>query len=305
MLIQHNPPPHGAVLALGVFDGVHLGHQELVVTARRLAQENFPTHTPVGAVSFWPHPQKLFAPQRPFYQLTTAMEQAELMASLGVDYFGYFHFTPEFAAISAFEFAEKILAGQLAVRGVVVGFNFRYGAGNQGDAGTLEAAGRRYGFQVKVVEAVCLDGEVISSTRIRKLVAKGEVAAARRLLGRPYFVTGRVVHGYGRGHKLGFPTVNLRLPEDRVPPAAGVYAGRAVLGQALYRPCAIFVGEPVTFGNQGLSVEAHLLNWEGDLYEQELKLEFFRYLRPIIKFASPEELQRQIKHDIQRILTET
>ncbi len=300
-LIRSNPPPKKSVLALGVFDGVHLGHQKLMYTAIRAAKDCLPTPCSTGALSFWPHPQNVFRPDNPASQLTFPDEQAEIIKLVGLDYFGCFHFTKEFAALTPREFAQKILVDQLAVSGVVIGFNFRYGQKNTGNYQTLQAAGQEFGFQVWVCEPVEYQGQVISSTRIRTELKVGNVEVASELLGRPYFLKGQVTHGFGRGKKLGFPTANLIVPNTRLIPASGVYGGRATIAGETFL-AAIFIGTSMTFGDFTPSVEVYILDWSGaDLYGRVLQVEFVHRLRSITKFETGQELAGQIGRDVERI----
>lgn len=300
-LIQNNPPPQNAILALGIFDGVHLGHQKLMRMAIAAAKDCLPHPCSTGALSFWPHPQNVFTPDDPAVQLTFPDEQAELIKALGIDYFGCFHFTKEFAALTPREFAAQVLVEQLAVAGVVIGFNFRYGRNNIGNCQTLLEAGREFGFRVLVCDPVKYQGQVISSTRIRTELSAGNVELAGALLGRPYFLKGRVARGFGRGKQLGFPTANLLVPQARLIPASGVYAGRVRIAEAEYL-AAIFVGAPMTFGQFSSSVEVFIIDYNGaDLYGSELQVSFIRRLRSVAKFASAEELVAQIQRDVEQI----
>lgn len=286
-MVDKEPPPSGSILALGVFDGVHRGHQQLLNRA-------------TGAVSFWPHPQNLFTPSNPVQLLSTPGEQGAIIYSLGLKYFGFFHFTKEFASLSAERFVKDVLSAQLQVAGVVIGFNFRFGANNSGDYNTMLDAGKRYGFNVEVVPPVYSGGKVISSTRVRHLIQEGLISEAAQLLGRPYFLTGHVVHGEGRGHGLGFPTINLAFSSERLRPAPGVYAGSACVGDEVI-PAAIFVGSRLTFADKEPTVEAYLLDWSADLYGATVRLDFTHRIREIIAFSSVRDLSDQIQRDVEKI----
>ena len=297
-LVGVTPPPSGAVIAIGVFDGVHLGHQKLLQVTKEQAKRAGSTP---GVISFWPHPQNFFLPHQPVQQLTSPAEQSLLMNLYGISYFSFFNFTSEFAGLSATKFARQVLVDQLQVGGVVVGYNFRYGAENSGEPSLLKIAGRELGFQVVVVPPVEVEGEVVSSTRIRQSLSTGEVATAERLLGRPYSLTGLVVHGAGRGEGLGFPTVNLALPPNRLVPAPGVYAGSAIIGDKKSVPAAIFIGPRLTFDDLRPTVEAHLLDWTGDFYGKPLQLHFWQRIREIVRFSTAAQLQDQVIADLQKV----
>lgn len=297
-LVDVIPPPPGAVIAIGVFDGVHLGHQKLLDVAKEQAMR---VGSIPGTISFWPHPQNFFLPQQPVQQLTSPAEQNQLMNLYGISYFSFFHFTSKFAGLSAQEFAHQVLAEQLQVGGVVIGYNFRYGSRNSGDSTLLKIAGEELGFQVIVVPPVEIEGAVVSSTRIRQLLSVGDVAIAERLLGRPYSLSGVVVHGAGRGHGLGFPTVNLSLSPNCLIPASGVYAGSAIIDDQNRVPAAIFIGPKLTFDDLRPTVEAHLLDWTDNLYGKRLQIQFRQRLRGIVKFATAAHLQDQINADLQKV----
>jgi riboflavin kinase / FMN adenylyltransferase len=270
-------------LAVGEFDGVHLGHREVIRGADTV-------------LTFEPHPRTVVAPDSAPKLLTSLETKADLIAGLGVRELVVIPFDGSFAAQTAQEFIEGVLIDQLGAERVSVGENFRFGNRARGDAALLQ---EQDGFETRVVRLVELDGEIISSTHIRGLVAAGDVAAAGRFLGAPFHMRGTVAHGDKRGHTLGFPTANL-VPDPRlVVPDHGIYACRAeVHGQRLV--AAVNVGVRPTFKTgRGLLVEAYLLDFEGNVYDQELRLDFLQRQRGERRFDSVEALIEQMGRDVE------
>lgn len=269
-------------LAVGEFDGVHLGHREVIRGADTV-------------LTFEPHPRTVVAPDSAPKLLTSLETKADLIAELGVRELVVIPFDGSFAAQTAQEFIEGVLIDQLGAERVSVGENFRFGNKARGDAALLE---QQTGFETRVARLVELEGEIISSTHIRGLVAAGDVATAARFLGAPFHMRGTIAHGDKRGRTLGFPTANL-VPDARlVVPDHGIYACRAqVDGQTLV--AAVNVGVRPTFKTgRGLLVEAYLLDFESDVYGQELRLDFLERLRGERRFDSVEELTEQMGRDI-------
>jgi riboflavin kinase/FMN adenylyltransferase len=281
-------------VAVGNFDGVHRGHQALVAAAHARARA---TTGACVALTFDPHPAQILQPDRPLRRLMSEEQRAECLAALGVDVLAVLPFTRELAALSPEDFAEKVLAGRLGAKAVVVGEDFRFGRARAGDVAVLHDLGRRLGFEVVPVPAVLHGGLPVSSTRIREALLAGDVGAAASLLGRPYFVEGTVVRGEGRGRTLGIPTANLAVLNE-ILPKGGVYAARVgPPGQAL-RPAVVNLGRRPTFGGGDPTVEAHLLDFEADLYGQRLRVAFERRLRDERAFPGKEALVAQIHEDL-------
>jgi riboflavin kinase/FMN adenylyltransferase len=283
-------------VAIGNFDGVHRGHQALLARARERARE----HGGVAvAFTFDPHPTAVLAPHLAPPPLTSRARKLELIAAAGIDACVVEPFTPELAALPAARFVDEILIGALGVRHVVVGWDFTYGQGRGGTTSTLEAHGERAGIGVDVIGKVAIDGEVASSTRIRGLLRGGDLPAARVLLGRDWDVDGVVVAGAQRGRAIGVPTANVQTDLDP-PLAPGIYAGR-VEAPATGRPwpAAISLGTNPTFAEHGgqLVLEAHLLDWQGDLYGQRVRVSFASRLRDEARFETVEALVDQIRND--------
>ncbi len=287
--------PRGALgVAIGVFDGVHIGHQTLIrQTAERARQQGGRTL----AATFDPLPIQALAPGAPPSALSDVEDRTRLLHAAGADDIVVFHFTKEFAALTADEFIRR-LAEAGAVRQIFVGEDFQFGHERGGNVRTLAAAGPRYGFEVVVAPPVKLDGEIVSSTRIRNALLAGDVESAARLLGRPYAVSGTVVHGDKRGRALGFPTMNLAVPRERLLPRDGIYAlWTTVNGQRV--PAAASLGIRPTFDGGDRVLEAYLLDWSGDAYGDSVEAAFVKRLRDELRFASAAELSEQIARDVE------
>ena len=285
--------PAGRALALGTFDGVHLGHRRVIGSALERARDRGLTAT---VVTFDPHPLEILRPDRPPRLLTTIERKIELVAALGLDELVAIPFTEELSRQSAERFCDQVLVGTLGARSVSVGVNFHFGHNAAGDADLLRS---RPEFDTDVVELVAHEGEPVSSSRIRALVDAGDVAAAARLLGAPYALSGTVEQGDRRGRELGMPTANLDVPEQLLLPAPGIYAATATgdaIGSEL--PAAVSIGVRPTFGGGELLVEAHVIDFEGDLYGQVLELEFLERLRDEERFDSASELVEQMRRDV-------
>ena len=285
----------GSVIAIGTFDGIHLGHQEVLRFAIARAKESGAVST---AVTFEPPPLKVLKPEAAPPRISTNQQRMDWFGAVGMEAAVVVPFTPELAALTPEEFVEQILVRQLRVRAVVVGDNFRFGHGKAGDVKFLRELGMRQGFEVVVHTPVILDGNVVSSTLVRKLVASGDVGGAGRLLGRPFALTGEVVSGTGTGKKFTFPTLNLKAEQELLP-ARGVYITRTVLeGESSSHRSVTNVGVRPTFNGSGLSVETHLLDYSGNFAPRRMEVRFWKRLREEKKFSGAEELKAQIAKDI-------
>jgi riboflavin kinase/FMN adenylyltransferase len=272
--------PRPRRVAVGTFDGVHLGHREVIRGADTV-------------LTFDPHPSAIVSPNASPPLLTTLERKAELLRDAGVDELVVIPFDKEFAARSAGEFIDEVLVGTLGATHVSVGENFRFGHKAQGDTDMLAADGR---FETRVVPLLEIDGEVVSSSHIRGLVLGGAVMYADRLLGAPFVVQGEVVHGDKRGRELGFPTANLVPRTGYVTPGHGVYACRTGDGHV----AAVNVGvRPMFVTGRGELIEAYLLDFDGDLYGTELRLDFLKRLRGEKRFASVDALVEQMHLDVE------
>ncbi len=284
-----------AALTMGKFDGVHLGHRRLIETAVERAR----ALSIACAVLTWePHPNAVIRPGQPLQLLTSLEEKIELIASLGPDLLIIAPFTAQTMATSAEAYMREIVAA-VPLRELWVGEGFAMGKGRAGDVPALRAIGAELGFTVGTVGQVAVGGQPVSASRVRELLRAGDVAGAVELLGRPFGLRGVVVEGDKRGRTIGFPTANLQIGEAHVLPADGVYACRVVLdGERL--PAVTNVGVRPTFEGARRTVEAHLLDWEGDLYGRSIVVEFLHRLRGEQKFAGIEALVAQIRRDADR-----
>jgi riboflavin kinase/FMN adenylyltransferase len=284
------------VLTLGVFDGLHLGHQLIIGRVIERARH-------LGAVptvlTFDPHPRAVLHPESAPPLLQTFDQKVEAFGVLGVEQTIVVRFTPEFAEVSAREFLKDVVHERLHAKEVYLGRGFAFGRGREGDINLLRRVSGELGFFADEVPEVRLRGQRISSSRIRELLLGGRVNLARRMLGRPYGVEGRVVRGAERGRLLGFPTANLR-PDNRVIPRAGVYV-TATLIDGAWRRSLTNVGVRPTFEEEAEpSVETYVMDWGGDLYGDVVRVRFLRRLRDERRFSSVEELKRQIERDAAR-----
>jgi riboflavin kinase/FMN adenylyltransferase len=282
----------GAVLAIGNFDGVHRGHQAVLGRAHDLAAS---MGRRSGAVVFEPHPREFFAPDQLFFRLTPLPVKLELLAALGLDETFVIGFGAELSSLSAETFATEVLARGLGAAHIVVGHDFTYGKGRTGTPEGLLALGQRLGFGVDIVEPVALDGVIFSSSQVREHLRRGEIREAAEQLGYWWRVRGRVEQGAGRGKGLGFPTVNLPLaPGQDI--AHGIYAVRVEHKGRRYH-AAGYVGARPTFGGGRPVLEAYLLDFSGDLYGEEIEVEFIECLRGDKNFAGAEALAMQMQTD--------
>ncbi len=284
------------VLTLGNFDGVHLGHQRIFQQVRRKAKE-------IGgealAYTFAPHPVQVLKPEKEPFLLLPIRERIRLIGEAGMDVTICALFTSEFANLTAEEFVRDILHRQIGVRQVYVGQNTSFGRGRTGSVSLLKEFGQRYGFAVEAVEAVAVKGNLISSSRIRRLIRQGDIPGATELLGRPPLLVGEVIHGFGRGSKkLGFATANLRV-EGVLLPKPGIYAVWAVY-EGRRSPGVANLGWNPTFQDNKFSIEVHILNFDKEIYGQTLRVEFVERQRDEVTFQGPEELITQIKKDVEQ-----
>jgi len=284
------------VLTVGVFDGVHRGHQEIIGSAVRRGRA---AGLPTVVMTFDPHPSEVVRPGSHPAVLTAPRYKAELIAGLGADVLLVLPFTLEFSRLGPDEFVHAVLVEQLHAAAVVVGENFRYGHRAAGDVPTLAESGRRFGFGTEGVPLLREGDTTISSTYVRSCVAAGDVAAAARALGREHRVDGVVVRGDRRGRTIGYPTANLQPTVHAAVPADGVYAGRLVRRDDR-RPAAISIGTNPTFEGQERRIEAYVLDAEMDLYGDAVGLEFVARLRDTVQFDGVKPLVAQMERDVER-----
>jgi riboflavin kinase / FMN adenylyltransferase len=290
-LAEVPPAQRGRAVAVGTFDGVHLGHREVIRNAREWGREH---DARVAVVTFDPHPLQVLQPDDAPPLLTPTSVKVDLIGELGVEELVPIPFTEDFSRLEAVDFCRDVLAGSLGAVHVSVGENFRFGHGARGDAVVLA---KRSEFETSVVPLVHHGGAPVSSSRIRSVLAEGEVSEAAVLLGGPFQLEGVVVEGDRRGRLLGMPTANVAPVRGSLLPGRGIYAGRA-----LDHAAAISIGTRPTFeSDAGVLVEAHLIEFEGDLYGKTLRLSFLERLREELRFESAEALVEQMRKDVERV----
>lgn len=286
------------VLVLGMFDGVHRGHQALLMRGGELSQE---MDFPLNVLCFEPHPLQVLAPEKAPPLLNTLPEKARIMQSFGVDNLCITTFDPARAEQSAEDFMAEMVDTYAPVV-VVCGFNFTFGKAGAGNGRMLREYGKKHGFRTVVVSEVIVEGATVSSTRIRRLLGEGDIPMVNRLLGTAYTLSGMVEDGKHLGRTLGFPTANVRIPRHKALPAYGVYDCWMETADGAFHPSVVNVGRHPTLPEGHVTVEAHVLTADGeglDLYGQHVRLSFLRYQRGEIRFDSKEDLQTQITCDVQ------
>ncbi len=296
-LSQIKKPYNNAAVAIGNFDGVHIGHKELFKQAIKEAKN-------IGGVSaaitFNPHPMKILKKKRPFYLITPPHRKAELIRKRGIDILITIPFTKEFAQFTAEDFLEKILIKKIGAKVIIVGNDYAFGKNRGGNLTFLKKHRQRLDYRVKGISDITgTSTERISSTKVRKMIAAGKVFEVKQLLGRFYKISGKVIEGRQRGGKtLGFPTANIE-PEDQLPPASGVYAVFVDYKKNTYNGVAN-IGTSPSFGDNLFTIEAHIINFNKDIYGEKLGITFIKKIREEKKFANLSELSEQIKKDIKK-----
>ena len=285
-----------AWLTIGVFDGVHRGHREII---RKLTTDAHANHAPAVLLTFDPHPASVLSGQE-IKCLTTPEERADLLGGLGVDIVITQRFTRDLSTATAFEYMSQ-LKQTLDLKRLMIGYDFALGKGREGNAKRLAEIGRELNYEVEIVQALSDESGVISSTEIRKLVATGNVSEAAKLLGYNYPISGEVIRGAGRGRTINFPTANIDYPQQKVTPSNGIYACWAYLGNERFM-AATNIGFNPTFtpDRQTPSLEAYLLDFDRDIYGQQVKLEFVSRIRNELKFNSVEALIWKIQEDVEK-----
>jgi riboflavin kinase / FMN adenylyltransferase len=286
---------YGASVAIGNFDGVHKGHQAVLDAAKLAVQ---PGDRPVGVVIFEPHPRKFFQPNKPLFLLTTLECKLGLFAALGMDMVSVLPFDATMAAMNADDFVREVLVEGLHARHVTTGYDFFFGKGREGNPNVLRTLGNKYDFGVTIVEAVGGSGEIFSSTRIRELLAEGDVASAADMLGSYWCVDGVVEKGAERGTLMGFPTANTRL-EKGAALSHGIYAVRVTVDGARYHG-ASYLGTRPTFDAGAPLLETFIFDFNGDLYNKKIRVEFIDFIRADAKFKSMDDLVKQMTIDCEK-----
>ena len=292
------PPKYAcSVVTIGNFDGIHLAHKDLL---GKVVEEARKRQCSGVVLTFEPHPQKVLQPDRkPFYLLTTLQEKLKLIEALGIDAVVLIEFTPDFAKTTAEAFVQGILWDKLHLEKLIIGHDTAFGNRKSGNEDFLRGMGQALGFDVEAIDAVQVDGIVVSSTSVRHTLLEGDVRRTMKLLGRPYSLSGTVVKGYRRGSEIGIPTANIESQKELVP-ALGVYAVIAELDGGSH-PGVLNIGYSPTFGDNRLTVEVHLLDFpREELYGKTIDVLFIDRIRDEMKFESPKELVKQIERDIER-----
>jgi riboflavin kinase/FMN adenylyltransferase len=289
------PPEKDMMLTIGVFDGVHLGHKYLISQLTGHAQRQ---NLLGGVVTFRQHPQEVLSPRTRLPSLTDLDQRIELIKNEGVEAVIALSFTPEFARLSVREFI-ALLKKYLRMCGLVVGPDFALGRSREGDAAALRVLGKEMGFSVTAVPPIMINGEVVSSTVIRNALAGGDMKKVHNLIGRLFSLHGCVVTGAGRGIKLGFPTANLDINSEQAMPADGIYATWAHIDGQLYQSVTN-IGKRPTFDGKVRTVEVYVLDYRGDLYGREMKIDVAECLRGEKKFGTVEELKKQMVEDVKQ-----
>ena len=287
------PEFRSSVITIGNFDGIHLAHQDILQRVVRQARQR---RVRSIVITFDPHPQKVLHPERrPFYLLTTLDEKVKLIESLDLDAVLLIAFTQAFSAMTAEAFVREILWDKLRIQKVFIGHDYAFGNRKQGNEDFLRSMGGMLGFEVESINTFTVSDTTVSSTNIRKAVLGGDVAKAALLLGHPYSLSGTVIRGYQRGREIGIPTANIE-PGKELLPANGVYAVVVDL-EGVRHAGVLNVGFNPTFSNEKLSVEVHIMNFDGELYGKGLTVSFIERIRSEMKFESPQKLVDQILRD--------
>ena len=291
LVFEHAAP---SAVTIGNFDGLHLGHQALLARLRSTAASRRLRTT---VLTFEPHPREFFTPEQAPTRLTSLREKCELLGEMGIDHLHVLHFDATLAAMSADDFVEGVLVDGLQARHVLIGDDFRYGTRRAGDLAHLQAAGERLGFDATQMETVLHGVQRASSTAVRAALAAGDMAGARDLLGRWYGISGRVIHGAKRGRTIGFPTANVEIRHNR-PPCTGVFAVRVHgIGDQPLHGVANLGRKPTVETDAPLTLETHIFDWQGDLYNAQLRVDLLHRIRDECKFESLEALKQQIADD--------
>ena len=284
------------IIALGNFDGVHLGHQEILKRVVEKARRKGGTGI---VVTFEPHPLKILSPGKCPPLIISFREKAELLEQAGIDILACLHFDREFAGLNPSEFVDKIIVEGIGAKEVFVGYDFAFGKGREGDTNTLKKLGKKFGFDVNVVEPIRVANKTVSSTLIRNLIREGNVREASIYLGRYYSVRGRIIGGDKRGRKLGFPTANIH-PHHELIPKEGVYTGEVHLHDNKNYKSLINIGTRPTFGEHELNIEAFIFDFDKDIYGEFLKVSFLERIRDEVRFETSELLISQMTEDLKK-----
>jgi riboflavin kinase/FMN adenylyltransferase len=282
-----------SVLTIGSFDGIHLGHKKLMELTKEAALK---FNSVSIVLTFYPHPLKVLKPERKIHLITTFDKKIELIRHIGIDYLIYINFTPEFSKMTPEDFIKDVIYSKLKPLRIIVGHDFSFGNGKTGNTSLLEKLAVELGFDLIVVSPVKVDGQIVSSTLIRKLVLSGDVSLVKNFLSRYYSVHGNVIKGSGRGKLIGYPTANI-IPEEELFPKDGVYASIVKIDNKIYNAVSNTGSNP-TFLNESRRIESYIFNYNDDLYNKDIEVFFIKRLRDEIKFDSVNSLKAKIKEDV-------
>lgn len=286
----------GTAVSLGNFDGLHIGHKLLINTMKEKAKQ----HNLISSVfTFTNHTTRTISSNNFPNLIISNEKKIELFEDLGIDILYMMNFNEDVMNLSSEEFVKKYLVQQLNVKLIVVGFNYRFGFGAKGNTETLKLLGKKYGFEVIVLDPIYIEKNIISSTYIRNLIREGNIHKCNELLGRPYTIIGSVVNGKCRGRDLGFPTANINLLHEYVIPKRGIYKTITKVGNDVFLSVTS-VGTNPTFGNNEITVETYILDFNKNIYNEVIEISFLEYLRDVIKFNNEHELIAQIKKDVRQ-----
>lgn len=284
-------------IALGNFDGIHMGHKTLIIKLVEICKQH---NIPSVIYTFRNHPKSLTSSNRGPLKIVSDKQKLQLLRELGIDYTIFIEFDEKQRRLEPEQFIKEILITRLNMQYAVVGHDYRFGHKAKGDTRLLEALKGQYGYQLQVIQPVAIENEIISSTVIRQLVQEGQISKANLYLGKPFTITGTVVRGKGRGGKqLGFPTANIEIDAPFVLPSPGVYYTKTMVGRKMYNS-ATNVGNNPTFGENPISIETHLMDFEDTIYGKKIEVSFLYRARKEIKFSSKEELIAQMTVDLER-----
>jgi riboflavin kinase/FMN adenylyltransferase len=293
-------PPHFSVVTSGTFDGVHLGHQKIL---RRLQELAARKQGETVLLTYWPHPRLILQPEdKSLRLLTTLSEKVKLLEEMGVDHLIILPFTKELSQMSSEEFIRDILVDKIQTKTLVIGYDHKFGKNREGSFEYLQSHSHLFGFAIEEISRQDVDDLGVSSTKIRTALAQGDISTANKYLGRPYDLSGQVVKGQQIGRSLGFPTANIQIAEDyKLLPRDGAYAVHAEVNSIRYK-AILNIGDRPTVDGQKKTIEAHLIDFEGDLYGQELRVYFQEFLREEKKFESLDALKNQLVVDRERAI---
>ena len=293
-------PPHFSVVTSGTFDGVHLGHQKIL---RRLQELASSKQGETVLLTYWPHPRLILQPQdKSLRLLSTLSEKVKLLEEMGIDHLIILPFTEELSQMSSAEFIQTILVEKIQTKTLVIGYDHKFGKNREGSFEYLQSHSHLFGFAIEEISRQDVDDLGVSSTKIRTALAQGDISTANKYLGRPYDLSGQVVKGQQIGRSLGFPTANIQIEDDyKLLPRDGAYAVHAEVNSIQYK-AILNIGDRPTVDGEKKTIEAHLIDFEGDLYGQDLRIYFQEFLREEKKFESLDALKNQLVVDRERAI---